>query len=108
MFIGVYGFLGIHGIQHNVHWTHLSQTAKAGDNQIVLDDPVDWEIGSEILITSTNYDPWESEVLRVTGKSTDCYTLTLNANLTYKHLGHKWIGKPLNDVKLLVKLCLTL
>ena len=53
--LGCFGGCDFNGIPHNVYWTHLESTAMAGSNQIVLVDAVDWEVGHEIVITTTGY-----------------------------------------------------
>lgn len=53
--IGVRGGLDLHGQSPGVHWTSLNQTANVGDNEIVLEEEVDWKVGDEIVITTTGY-----------------------------------------------------
>lgn len=53
--IGVRGGLDLHGQSPGVHWTRLGQTANVGDNEIVLEEEVDWNVGDEIVITTTGY-----------------------------------------------------
>ena len=36
-------------------WTRLDQTAEAGSTKIVLQQPVDWEAGESIVITTTGH-----------------------------------------------------
>lgn len=52
--IGVLGVLSLHGAVRNITWTRLAQTASAGSNLIILNTPVDWQIGDEIIITTTD------------------------------------------------------
>ena len=52
--IGVLGLLSLHGAVRNVTWTRLALTASAGLNLIILNTPVDWQIGDEIIITTTD------------------------------------------------------
>ena len=70
-------------------WTRLDQTADAGDTQIVLESPVDWSVGDQIVIATTGerHSQKENEVRNITNISTDNRTLTLNEALDYKHLG---------------------
>lgn len=53
--IGVLGGLDLHGGSPVVHWTRLGQTANVGENEIVLEEEVDWKVGDEIVITTTGY-----------------------------------------------------
>ena len=52
--LAVLGGLDLHGISHNVTWTRLGATATAGQNTITLSEPVDWAIGNEIIVTTTD------------------------------------------------------
>lgn len=55
--VGVrYGTLDMHGVERNPTWTVMNHTAKAGDTSITLARAVDWKVGEEIAIASTNYD----------------------------------------------------
>ena len=46
------GEVAIHGLERK-SWTMLNATVLANKNAIVLSEPVDWRVGDEILITST-------------------------------------------------------
>ncbi|CAF5139449.1 unnamed protein product, partial [Rotaria sp. Silwood1] len=52
--IGVLGGLDLHGLKRNVSWTRLITTASSGQNSIILSQPVDWKIGEEIILTTTD------------------------------------------------------
>lgn len=84
--IGVFGGLDIHGKPVNISWTRLKDTTKAGSNQIELIEPVDWQIGDQILITTTTYIANHSEVVTIQAISPDRMHLTLNNSLLYDHL----------------------
>jgi hypothetical protein len=45
--IFVTGTLDLHGHLHRVTWSRLAATAEAGDNRILLQDDVDWEVGQK-------------------------------------------------------------
>ena len=58
--IGVnYGVLEMHGINRPVTWTDLKTTAATGATSITLNDvtgdPLDWQVGEEIVIASTDF-----------------------------------------------------
>ena len=58
--IGVnYGTLELHGIERPVTWTDLWETVEVGGTSITLNtvtgDPLDWAVGEEIVIASTDY-----------------------------------------------------
>ena len=84
--IGVYGGLDLHGKPRNVSWTTLSNTAKAGTNVITLEKAVDWQVGEEIVITTTTYRHDQTETAKIASVSADKRTLTLQSNLQYDHL----------------------
>ncbi|XP_067947416.1 fibrocystin-L-like [Watersipora subatra] len=82
------GTLDLHGIP-KVSWTVLGSSANAGDFDIVLQQPVDWEVGDEIAIASTGHrhSQKENEKRQIAAVSSDGRTITLNESLTYSHLG---------------------
>uniref|UniRef100_A0A8C9NL52 PKHD1 ciliary IPT domain containing fibrocystin/polyductin n=1 Tax=Serinus canaria TaxID=9135 RepID=A0A8C9NL52_SERCA len=47
------GTLSIHGWMPKVVFTHLKSSANASDTRLVLQDPVDWQPGDEILVGSS-------------------------------------------------------
>ena len=77
----------LHGIERQVTWTRLSQTAAPGSNSITVQEPVDWAVGEEIVIAPTGFNSWETEVMKITAVSSDKRTLTLNSTLKNSHLG---------------------
>ena len=77
----------LHGIEREVTWTRLSQTAASGSNSIKVQQAVDWVVGEEIVIAPTSYNSWEVELMKITGVSSDNLTLTLNSTLKNNHLG---------------------
>ena len=81
----------MHGLPVGVTWTHLGVTAVAGSNTIVLKEPVDWPLNSQIVIASTGnkYSQAESETAYIVNISADRTTLTLDRSLAYTHLGEK-------------------
>ena len=57
--IGVnYGTLEMHGVERSHTWTDLLTTVEAGGTQITLNDvngvELDWQVGEEIVIASTD------------------------------------------------------
>lgn len=52
--IGVYGRLDLNGRQTVRTWTRLLITAQSGDNRLILREAVDWDVGDEIVITTTD------------------------------------------------------
>ncbi len=84
--IGVYGGLDLHGKPRNISWTRLNQTADIGANSISLYESVDWQIGEQIIITTTSFIANQSEVLTITGVSSDRKTIRFNESLQYRHI----------------------
>lgn len=64
------GTVSIHG-RDRVEWTHLDAHAAAGATSLTLIEPVDWEVGDSILVTSTRLDWNEAETRTITGLSAD-------------------------------------
>ncbi len=83
------GTIDMHGKPVGVTWTQLDSTALENSAQIVLKEPVDWEINSEIVIASTGnkYAVGENELRRIQSISSDKRTLTLDKPLKFTHLG---------------------
>ena len=86
------GSLELHG-KKKLSWTNLASTANAGANQITLRRAVNWEVGDEIILTSTalaekSTKSWEHvDQVKITRISGDRRTLTLERPLRYKHIG---------------------
>ena len=86
--IGVFGELILHSeMQNPKTWTLLGETANADSDEITLSETVDWEVGDEIVITSTSFDAYQTETFQIKGISNNRLILTLNASLKYTHLG---------------------
>ena len=61
--IGVHkSVLDIHGVPRDVTWTRLATTAIAGANEITLIEDVDWQVGEEIVIASTDLGIEDNEI----------------------------------------------
>lgn len=84
--LAVFGQLVLHGLSRQPTWTTLAQTAAAGADTIVVENPVTWIAGDVVVITSTSYDAFESEVFEISAV-VNSRTLRLNATLTSRHSG---------------------
>lgn len=67
-----YGNLEMHGAPRSHVWTDLKSTANVGDTSITLNDisgplPLDWAIGEEIVVASTDYDGRHAEKRTISG-----------------------------------------
>ncbi|TRY58761.1 hypothetical protein DNTS_034591 [Danionella cerebrum] len=88
--LGVFGSLDLYGIPHNVYHTKLASTSKAGNSTISLQESVDWKVGDKILLSTTSYDPWQTEIRAITAVSDNNRTLTLDQPLSYTHIGESY------------------
>jgi len=55
---GIYvvnGTLDIHAAEYYHTWSRLAATAKPGDTMILLQDSVNWDLGSAIVVTATQF-----------------------------------------------------
>ncbi|MCC7325458.1 MAG: G8 domain-containing protein [Burkholderiales bacterium] len=71
-------------------WVRLDRTLPIGKNEVVLDRPVDWAIGDEIVVTTTDYLPAHSEQFTIIGIKGDSKTLTVDRNAAHEHQGRKY------------------
>jgi cell migration-inducing and hyaluronan-binding protein len=78
------GTLNLHGDRTNA-WTKLAKTADAGSSSIEVLNASSWRVGDEIVLASTDYDPRQAEVRRITALTGN--TLTLDKPLNYMHFG---------------------
>ncbi|XP_077349351.1 fibrocystin-L [Lithobates pipiens] len=88
--LGVFGDLDLHGLPRAVYRTKLANTAPAGSQYIILAEPVDWQVGEDILITTTSYSAWQTETRRIIDVSPDQRNLTLNVSLTFNHKANSY------------------
>ncbi|HEX2617113.1 MAG TPA: G8 domain-containing protein, partial [Flavobacteriales bacterium] len=78
------GTLNLHGTRTNT-WTKLSKTAEAGSNSIEVLNAAQWQVGDEIVLASTDYDPRQAErriIAAISGNK-----ITLDKKLDYMHFG---------------------
>jgi len=78
------GTLNLHGNRTNA-WTKLASTAEAGSSNIEVLDAAQWQVGDQIVLASTDYDPRQAEVRTIAAISGN--TLTLDQPLEYMHFG---------------------
>jgi cell migration-inducing and hyaluronan-binding protein len=79
------GTLNLHGNRSN-SWTKLASTAEAGSSTIEVLDAAQWQVGDEIVLASTDYDPRQAE--RRTISAINGNSLTLDRPLQYMHFGN--------------------
>src|SRR5690606_17060028 len=78
------GTLNLHGNRTNT-WTKLSATAEAGSSTIEVLNADQWQVGDEIVLASTDFEPRQAEKRRITAISGN--TITLDEPLEYMHYG---------------------
>ncbi|XP_056597030.1 fibrocystin-L-like [Triplophysa dalaica] len=88
--LGVFGSLDLYGMPHNVYHTKLERTVQAGNNTLFLEEAVDWKVGDRILLSTTSYDPWQTEIGTISAISDYGRTLILNQPVTYTHIGQRY------------------
>ncbi|XP_073714826.1 fibrocystin-L [Misgurnus anguillicaudatus] len=88
--LGVFGSLDLYGMPHNVYHTKLAKTVQAGNNTLSLEETVDWKVGDQILLSTTSYDPRQTEIRTINGVSDDGRTLILDRPVSYTHIGKRY------------------
>ncbi|XP_076865903.1 fibrocystin-L-like isoform X2 [Brachyhypopomus gauderio] len=88
--LGVFGKLELYGIPHNVYHTKLANTAQAGSRLLSLMEPVDWQVGDDIVLSTTSYEPWQTETRTITFVSDDGRNLTLDHPLDFTHIAENY------------------
>ena len=105
--IGVnYGQLEMHGIERSHTWTDLKTTANALDTSITLNDVngvnLDWQVGEEIVIASTDISGRNAEYRTITSISnTDTNpVITFDEPLVHKHYaGVQYFGDDFIEMR---------
>jgi uncharacterized protein YjdB len=91
--------LEMHG-KVKTSWTNLSSNVAAGNNTITIATATNnWEVGDEIVITSSRLSENEAEKRSITAISPDKRTFTLNAALGFPHIGQSKTYTRSNDGK---------
>ena len=71
-------------------WTRLAASAYSGEYEITLEQVEgsypDWEIGDEIVIAPSGWDPEEAEIRIVSAYIQNTGTVTFSEPLNYNHL----------------------
>ena len=83
------GTLNLHGNITNA-WTKLAETAEAGSTTIIVANADQWQVGNEIVLASTDYNPRQAETRHITAIRGN--TLTLDEPLDYMHYGEITFG----------------
>ena len=90
--------LDLHGAPTLRSWTRLAATAAAGSSTLTLVEPVDWPVGSELVIASTSSEMEEAERVTLASLDGSGTSLGLTAPLAHEHLGetHTFGGQPVD------------
>lgn len=78
------GTLNLHGNRQNA-WTKLAATAAAGSREIQVLDASQWQVGDEIVLASTDFNPRQAEKRTITAINGNF--VTLDQDLEYMHYG---------------------
>ena len=84
--LGMYGDLKLHGKTHSDTWLKLSTDSQAGSNRLKLSKAVDWEVGMDIVITSTSKDHEQLERHVIADIQDGGSTLITRDNLRFLHI----------------------
>lgn len=84
--IGVFGELILTSVPRTPLWTTLGATVEAGGTEILLSRSVEWEVGDEIVLTSTSFEGKQSETAVISAVSDSQTSLTLSSPLQYQHV----------------------
>jgi hypothetical protein len=83
--IGVHhGVLDIHG-KNVVSWTELDSTVQPGDTTLTVVEEVNWSVGDEIMVTSTDYNQYHTEFFKITTIKTLNGKTTLSLATAFEH-----------------------
>lgn len=72
IFVAPGGSIDVHGKQFHYTWTRLAVTIKPGDDKAYLLDDVNWEVGQQVVITTSVYQDEinpQNEVMTIKGKT---------------------------------------
>ena len=78
--------LSLHG-KPKVSWAKIDAKAEIGSTSITLNNPIDWNVGDEIIITSNRNNPYEAEKRTITELSQDFKTVFFTQPLMYPRTG---------------------
>ena len=78
----------IHGKQFHPTWTRLAATARTQDDRVYLQEAVNWEVGQQVVVTTTVYkdkeDP-QNEVRTIAAVSSNRKVIQFTQPLDFTH-----------------------
>ncbi|NXA42512.1 PKHD1 protein, partial [Eudromia elegans] len=99
------GTLSMHGWMPKVAVTHLKSPARAKDTRLVLQEPVDWRAGDEILVGGTGLGDAPQQEERAVIESVNSTELYLTSPLRYFHsVGEEGVNGQVVPLSALVAL----
>ncbi|XP_061845579.1 fibrocystin [Colius striatus] len=100
------GTLSLHGWMPKVAFTYLKSSAHANDTRLVLQEPVDWQAGDEVVVGRTGLGDAQQQEEMAVIESVNHAELYLRSPLRYSHsVGEEWMndqGLPLSAVVALI------
>eukprot|EP00775_Hariotina_reticulata_P007671 gene7671-7873_t len=87
------GRFDVHGFMQGLTWTRVSKTVLAGSNLILLQEPVQWQAGEDILLVTTIWKDElsnQNEVLRILSVSVDGRIIRTRQLIQYNHYGGEY------------------
>ena len=78
------GTIELHG-KEKISWTHLGANASVGASEITMSEPIDWEVGDEIVIVSSRTSWNEAEKRTINSISNDKLKITFTEALKFPH-----------------------
>ena len=82
-----HGTLHLHGTPTLTSWTALAATAPAGASTVSLVAPVDWPVGSDVVVSATDHRGATSELRTVASVDGGGFVVRFTTPLTHAHLG---------------------
>eukprot|EP00795_Rhopilema_esculentum_P009048 gene9048-16692_t len=94
--LGVFARLQMFGKQRSVYWTALAQTVYPGGNKIVLENATDWQVGEEIVISTSTHEPQHTEKFIIDAVTDNGREITVRGTFKHRHLGGRYlVGKQM-------------
>ncbi|KDD75714.1 hypothetical protein H632_c535p0, partial [Helicosporidium sp. ATCC 50920] len=90
MGIQAHDVLDLHGVDYTPTWTRLNQTALPGDSTLSLQVAVPWEVGQQVVVTTSAWRDEmdnQNEVFTIKAVSSNRRTLTLVEQVSFQHYG---------------------
>ncbi|XP_010221097.1 PREDICTED: fibrocystin-like, partial [Tinamus guttatus] len=92
------GTLSMHGWMPKVVFTHLKSSARVNDTRLVLQEPVDWQPGDEIVVVGTGLGNGPQQEERAVIESVNDTELYLTSPLRYpstaQGISAAWVNWP--------------